>query len=215
MSSLGASCPKRGPAASQGGVRCSEHPLARPEDLSSWRRGEDRGGLFPGAGLGLPSSVQTAWLVRTDEASSPLQLPLHRSTTLRRPGPCWVCPPPYHGNVVAGMEENGEVGLLQAFLQSFQPLHHLISVIPGETWIQRENSANSIPRVLHPRAAESWVSLPSGPSSQEGAKKPKLLPRARSSCPARSHTALESRTQKVLSWRCSGFASLDASAQAI
>lgn len=87
---------------------------------------------------------------------SPAQLPLPSITTLQTPALCGTCPPPYHGNVVAGMEENGEVRLLQTFLQSFQALHHLISVIPGETWIRREQSVNSIPHTSHPKETSTY-----------------------------------------------------------
>lgn len=43
---------------------------------------------------------------------------------------------PYHGNVVARIEENGEVRVFQAFLQVFQPLNHLISIIVGESYVR-------------------------------------------------------------------------------
>lgn len=94
------------------------------------------------------------------------------------------CALPYHGNVVAGMEEDGEVGLLQAFLQSLQPLHHLIRVIPGKPCVQRQRSVRSLPGVLHPKRCRvlgfacSWLSF------QGGAEEPRLLPRPRGACPA-------------------------------
>lgn len=139
---VGALLPKAGTSSFPAGLRGSEHPLPRPGEFSSWRRPQR---LVSWCKAGAPQQPPDH-VAGPDRSSSPLQLPLHSSTTLQSPGPCWICPPPYHGDVVAGMEENGEVGLLQAFLQRFQSLHHLISVIPGETWIQRERSVDTVPR---------------------------------------------------------------------
>lgn len=89
------------------------------------------------------------------------------------------CALPYHGDVVAGVEEDGEVGLLQAFLQSLQPLHHLIRVIPGKPCVQRQRSVRSLPQVLHPKRCRALGFACSWLGFQGGAEEPRLLPRPR------------------------------------
>lgn len=183
-------CPCWGPRAQRG-------PAASP-------RGE-----MPSASPGLPRRPvqqgrrRVKWFGSWGEAGAPQQ-PSPHVAVQNQPGPKPSAAPapcgdrgragfalPYHGNVVAGMEEDGEVGLLQAFLQSLQPLHHLIRVIPGEPCVQRQRSVRSPPQASHPKGTSkrcralgvacSW------PSFQGGAEDLRLLPRPRGACPAGTH----------------------------